>query len=286
MIRPKRVLVTGSRGQLAEAVVEEFRRDAEVVAYSHEELDIADARAVHERVAVDTPDVIVNCAAFNHVDRAEDEPERALTVNAFGVRVLGRVAAGVRATLVHYSSDFVFDGNTDRPYREEDAPNPRSVYAQSKLLGEWFALEAPRAFVLRVESLFGGSNAKSSVDRIVDAIRNGHEARVFKDRFVSPSYVVDVATATRAIVEHGQPGLYHCVGTGFGTWYDVGQEIARVLGASENARLVPIPAENVQLRAARPQFAALSNGKLLQIMEMPTWQDALRRYLSTRRGTA
>lgn len=280
MIRPKRVLVTGSRGQLASALVEEFCRDAKVVAYSHEELDIADAHAVHARVAADTPDVIVNCAAFNHVDRAEDEPERALTVNAFGVRVLASAAAQVDATLVHYSSDFVFDGNTDRPYREEDTPNPRSVYAQSKLLGEWFALEAPRAFVLRVESLFGGSNAKSSVDRIAQAVVSGQETPVFADRTVSPSYVVDVAGATRALLQRGEPGLYHCVGTGHATWLEVGREIARVLGKENEARLRAVAVASVPLRAPRPQFAALDNSKLARLVPLPTWQDALRRYLA------
>ena len=120
---------------------------------------------------------------------------------------------------MHYSTDFVFDGKATRPYVEEDVPNPQSVYAQSKLLGEWFALEAPRAFVLRVESLFGGANAKSSIDRIAQAIAEGREAKVFRDRTVSPSYVVDVAAATRALVERGEPGLYHCVGTGHANWH-------------------------------------------------------------------
>ena len=285
-VPPRVIMVTGGRGQLAGAIVEEFARDAEVRAHSHEELDITDLQAVRDRVAADTPDLIVNCASYNHVDRAEDEAEGALTVNAFGVRVLARVAKDAGATLVHYSTDFVFDGHADRPYCEDDTPNPQSIYAQSKLLGEWFALEAPRAFVLRVESLFGGVHAKSSVDRIVRAIQTGTDAKVFKDRFVSPSYVVDVARATRAIVERGAPGLYHCVGTGFGTWYEVGREIARVLGAADRARLVPVAAAEVPLRAARPQFAALNNEKLRTIMDMPTWQDALRRYLSTRGGTA
>ena len=279
---PKRVLVTGARGQLAGAIVEAYKDSAQVLAYSREDLDIADFDAVMSEVEAARPDLIFNCASFNHVDRAETEPERALNVNAFGVRILARAAQNVGATLVHYSSDFVFDGETKRPYVEEDAPNPQSAYAQSKLLGEWFALEAPRAFVLRVESLFGGGNAKSSVDRIIDAITSGEEAKVFKDRTVSPSYVVDVAAATRAIVERGDPGLYHCVGTGCATWHEVAQEIARIMGKDGEARIVPISVADVSLKAARPQFAALSNDKLMKIMEMPTWQAALQRYLAAR----
>ena len=274
------VLITGARGQLAGAIIDAYKDNARVFAYSRGDLDIADSDAVMARVCADRPDVIINCAAYNHVDQAEDEHERALTVNAFGVRVLARAAAEAGATLVHYGSDFVFDGCASQPYTEDDPPNPQSVYAQSKLLGEWFALEAPRAFVLRVESLFGGANARSSVDRIVHAVANGEEAKVFVDRTVSPSYVADVAMATSALVERAAPGLYHCVGTGHGTWLDVGREIARIMGKEREARLTPISVADVSLRAPRPQFAALANEKLNRIVTMPSWQDALRRYLT------
>jgi dTDP-4-dehydrorhamnose reductase len=285
LISPNRVLVTGARGQLAGAIIEAYR-DAHVLACSHDDLDIADHDAVMSLVERERPDAIFNCASFNHVDRAEEEPERAMNVNAFGVRNLVRAVEGTDTTLVHYSSDFVFDGKTARPYGEEDIPNPQSVYAQSKLLGDWFALEAPRAFVLRVESLFGGANAKSSVDRIVDAIRSGQEARVFKDRTVSPSFVVDVAAASKALVERGAPGLYHCVSTGSATWHDLAREIARIVGNGSEAAIVPISVADVSLKASRPQYAALANDKLTKIVDMPTWQDALRRYLAQFRARA
>ena len=277
----RKVLVTGARGQLAGAILSAYRDAAEVRAYSREELDISDFDAVMARVDADRPNLIVNCASYNNVDQAEDEPERALAVNAFGVRVLARAAEASGATLVHYGTDFVFDGCSTRPYGEEDAPNPQGVYALTKLLGEWFALEAPRAFVLRVESLFGGVAAKSSVDRIAQAIAEGREAKVFVDRTVSPSYVVDVAAATRAVVERGEPGLYHCVGTGFATWHVLAQEVARIMRREREARIVPISVADLTLRAPRPQFAALANDKMLKITEMPTWQDALRRYLAS-----
>jgi dTDP-4-dehydrorhamnose reductase len=277
---PRNVLVTGARGQLASAIIDAYKNSAQVLAYARSELDVADAEAVIARVRTDRPDVIVNCAAYNDVDRAEDEPGMALNANAFAVRGLARAAQDIGATLVHYSTDFVFDGTAARPYVEEDTPNPQSVYAQSKLLGEWFALEAPRAFVLRVESLFGGANPRSSIDRIAQSIAEKREAKVFRDRIVSPSYVADVAAATQALVDRGEPGLYHCVGTGHASWHEVALEIARVMGKEREAKLVPISVADVTLRAPRPQFAALSNEKLSRVVPLPSWQDALRRYLA------
>ena len=275
-----KVLVTGARGQLAGAIIKGYSESAHVLAYARGEMDVADYDAVMSRVRADRPDVIINCAAYNNVDGAETDADSALTANAFAVRVLARAAQETGATLVHYSTDFVFDGKARRPYVEDDVPNPQSVYAQSKLLGEWFALAAPRAYVLRVESLFGGPNAKSSIDRIAQAIAEGREAKVFSDRTVSPSFVVDVAAATRAVVERGAPGLYHCVGTGYATWFDVAVEIARVMGKEGEARLQPMSVADVSLPASRPQFAALSNEKLSRVIPLPTWQDALRRYLN------
>ena len=273
------VLVTGARGQLAGAIIDTYK-DATVRAYSRDELDIADVDAVMMRVQADRPEVIINCAAYNNVDAAEDDPAAAMTVNAMAVRVLARAAAESGATLVHYSTDFVFDGTATVPYTEDDVPNPQSVYAQSKLLGEWFALDAPRAFVLRVESLFGGLTAKSSIDRIAQALRDGREAPVFADRVVTPSYVVDVAAATKALLERGKSGLYHCVSTGHATWLDVGHEIARIVGGNRERWLKPVSVADVRLRAPRPTYAALSNEKLQRVVQMPTWQDALRRYLT------
>src|SRR5699024_10978075 len=113
---------------------------------------------------------------------AEEEPSSALAVNTFAVRSLARAATACGALLVHYSTDFVFSGEASIPYTEHDEPAPLSVYGQSKLLGEWFALDAPRALVLRVESLFGGPNAHSSIDRILEALVDGREVRAFADR--------------------------------------------------------------------------------------------------------
>ncbi|HEY7448708.1 MAG TPA: dTDP-4-dehydrorhamnose reductase [Vicinamibacterales bacterium] len=276
-----KILVTGAAGQLAGAIIERFSGHAELLACSRRELDVTDTRAVLECVSTFRPDVIINCSAYNNVDRAEDDPVAALDVNAFAVRTLGRAARSRDAILVHYSTDFVFDGRSKRPYTEEDEPRPESVYAASKLLGEWFAREAPRVFVLRVESLFGGHASRSSIDRIVDMLLEGREARAFIDRTVSPSYVVDIAAATQALLERGEPGLYHCVNSGFVTWFELAQEIARQVG--RDGCVVPISVRDLPLAAPRPQFAALSNVKLERAgVAMPSWKDALTRYIGNR----
>ena len=280
----RKVLVTGAAGQLGGIICEEFGDD-DVVALTHADLDLTDHAAVVRTVQQQEPAVIINCAAYNRVDDAEDDAVNALAVNAFGVRSLARAATDTGAALVHYSTDFVFDGQASTPYTEQATPSPRSVYGASKLLGEWFALDVPSGYVLRVESLFGGSPSRSSVDRIIDAILDRREVRVFTDRTVSPSYVHDVARATRSLIEsNAAPGLYHCVNSGHGTWREVAEEIARQVGVEP--RLASVTLEAAGLRAARPRYCALSNEGLAAVgVRMPTWQDAVRRHLQSRRST-
>lgn len=279
-----KVVVTGAAGQLGTAVVETYADRAEVVPVTRQILDLGDAAAVEAFLAQQAPDVVINCAAYNNVDGAEDQAAEALKVNALAVRALAAGAVKTGAVLVHYGTDFVFDGLADRPYSEDDEASPQSVYAMSKLLGEWFAADVPRHYVLRVESLFGGRTRRSSVDRIADAIRAGEPSRVFTDRTVSPSYVQDVAVATRHLLESDAPaGLYHCVNTGLTTWFELAQEIGRILEVEPD--LVPVKVAEVPMKARRPQYAALSNAKLARAgFAMPGWQDALRRYLSAGGG--
>lgn len=284
-----RVLVTGASGQLGSAIVRTFA-GAEVTALTRRDLDITDPAAVRRVVAAARPAVIINCAAFNDVDAAEAKPLEALAANAYAVRSLSRAAEACDATLVHYGSDFVFDGEASTPYDETAEPAPRSTYAASKLLGEWLALDAPHAFVLRVESLFGCDvgwrGRRGTLDTIVDGLEHGREVRVFTDRVVSPSYIEDVAAATRHLIETGAPpGLYHCVNSGSGTWHEVAVEAARLLGVTPQFRTMTMG--EAALKAARPRFCALDNRKLAAAgFPMPAWQDALRRWLATRRQPA
>lgn len=279
-----KVLILGARGRLGSAVVQEFRAHADVVALGRPDLDITDDASVLARVAAESPDVMINCAAYNAVDAAQDDPITALHVNAFGVRALARAASAIDATLVQYSTDFVFDGQTNRPYVESDRPNPQSVYAMSKLLGEWFAADVRRQYVLRVESLFGqaqNGQASGSVATIVERLKAGEEVPVFVDRTVSPTYVVDAAAATHVIIERALPsGLYHCVNSGRCTWWEFAEEAARLLGRP--ARLKPITLETFRMPAPRPRYAALSNQRLAGFgVVLPHWTDALRRSLAS-----
>lgn len=247
------------------------------------DVNLADTAAVREFVGRVQPRAIINCAGYNNVDGAEDDPVTALTANAFAVQALARAARDAGAVLVHYSSDFIFDGETDQPYREDSRPNPRSVYAASKLLGEWFAADAGDYYVLRVESLFGGvTRRKSSLDQIIEKLAAGAPVRVFTDRVVSPSYVWDVAEATVAMLDRRPPsGIYHCVNSGHATWHTVATTAARELGVA--ATLEPITLADVKLRAARPRYCALANDKLRQAgISMPAWQDALARAVRAR----
>src|SRR5262245_61828983 len=281
-----KIAVLGSHGQLGAAVVHECRAHHEVVLFDRAALDITDPERVSFEMARAAPHAIINCAAYNAVDAAEDQQVQALQVNAFAVRTLARAARALGAVLVHYSTDFVFDGTIATPHREDEHPNPAGVYATSKLLGEWFAGDAPQAYVLRVESLFGRSPdgpEKGTVATMVGALRLGGVARVFEDRTVSPTYVIDAARATRALIEGRAPaGLYHCVNSGCCTWLEFAREAARLLGV--DGRLDAVRQADVKLRAPRPQYCALSNDKLASVgITMPSWQNALERYVRSLR---
>ena len=278
-----KLLVIGAAGQLGSTFADVPGH--EVVGVTRGDVDVTRHAALLALVDDVRPDAVVNCTAYNNVDGAEDDAASALAVNALAVRSMASAAARVGAALVHYSTDFVFDGEASSPYREDDRARPVSVYGCSKLLGEWFAQEAPRWYVLRVESLFGGPQARSSVDKCAAALREGRKTPVFSDRVVTPSYVADVRDATLQLLARGVPsGVFHCVNSGQATWLEVGEHVARLL-AADPALLVPTSVRDVTLRARRPVYCALSNAKLAAATgaALPSWQDAIDRYVRTLR---
>ena len=270
---------------LGSAVTRIFRAAGhDVHAVDHRALDITNRAAVEDLTRRVQPEAIINCAAFNDVDGAEDDPALALRVNAIAIIGLARAARDHAAVLVHYGTDFVFDGLASRPYVESDPPNPQSVYASSKLLGEYLAADAPRHYVLRVESLFGFAGSGSTTRRgslgtIVERLRRAETVPVFVDRTASPALTDDVADATRRLIESGaDSGLYHCVNDGAATWLEIAQQAAHLLGVELKAQ--PLTVDAVKLKARRPRFCALSPARLASLgIVMPDWRDALRRYL-------
>ena len=281
-----RIVVTGAGGQLGQVLARELRRGGhEVAAMTRAALDVTQREQVLDRVGKLRPQAVVNTAAFG-VEASEDDPKTALAVNGFAVRTLAEACRTADATLLHFSSDFVFDGTATSAYRETDRPNPGSVYGATKLLGEWYAQGAPRHFVLRVESLFGIPEGKSTIDRMFEEFRAGRTVNAFYDRTVSPAYVDDVAAATRRLLEgKASSGVYHCVNAGFTTWHELAMELRRQMGSPSN--VIPVSAETLESKVCRPKFAALSNEKLANLgIELPAWQSALGRALAAPPRTA
>lgn len=282
-----RVLLTGAGSQLASALIARLSPHCTLLTARRPELDVTSPVAVRRVVAATRPDVIVNCASFNDVDGAERKAESALAVNGLAVGVLADAAERAGARLVHYSTDFVFDPLNDPGPLTEQAPvRPRSVYGQSKLLGEILARRARQHYVLRVESLFGGTPAKSSLDRIAAALRRGESIEAFADRTVSPSYVPDLAEATARLLDADVPyGLYHCVNSGTATWVEVARALAVALDRDAEALVVATPFVPEAFPARRPRYAALSNAALAAHgIQLPPWQDAIRRYAAAGRA--
>ncbi|HET7619585.1 MAG TPA: dTDP-4-dehydrorhamnose reductase [Vicinamibacterales bacterium] len=277
-----RVLITGADGQVARAVAQELR-DAghDVTVYSRAALDITRAADVWATVVRERPDAVVNGSAYNGVDAAETDRDTVFAVNAAGPAALAEAADRFGAAFVHYSSDFVFDGEATTPYREDDEPNPVNVYGLSKLAGERAAARARRHYVLRLESVFGRKpGGRSTIDRLAEGLIRGQLVNACLDRIVTPSYTADVARATRRLLEEEAPaGLYHCVTSGCCTWYELAEEIARLLGVVPN--LMAVRSDDIPLPARRPRYCALSNAKLAGVgIRMPAWQDALAQHLS------
>jgi dTDP-4-dehydrorhamnose reductase len=278
-----RVAITGAAGRLGAVLKAELSTPAyNVTGLTQADMNLTNPLEVERTIAELKPHVVINCSAYNAVDAAEADRDSAFAVNAEGPRLLARATRAAGALLVHFSTDFVFDGDATTPYTEDAPTNPRSTYGASKLAGETAVRNVSAHYILRVESLFGGSGVNGhvcTIDQIKTRMLADQVVSVVADRTVSPSYVPDVARATRALIEQSGPyGTYHCVNSGFGTWLDLASEIARHLGIQP--RLVSVAAADLKLKAHRPRFCALSNNKLTAAgIVMPTWQSAIGRHL-------
>jgi dTDP-4-dehydrorhamnose reductase len=272
-----RALVTGAFGQLGRELVTLLGPEA---AWSggREELDIARAEDVDALVDRVGPDVVFNAAAYNQVDRAESDPGTALEVNALGPLVLARAARKAGAVFVHFSTDYVFDGRTARPYREDDPPAPLGAYGVSKLVGERLAARG-EYLVVRTSGVFGrgGSRQKggSFVDRILARARSGQPLRVVSDQVFSPTYAPDLARGVLELVRAGARGLVQVTNSGSCSWHAMAVEALSLSGLS--VPVAPITAASLELPAARPAYSVLDNARAVSFGLTPLrpWQKAL-----------
>lgn len=285
-----RAIVLGSRGQLGVELVRELEhRGYRVWGFDRPELDITDRRAVEQQIPVLEPQVIFNAAAYNQVDVAEEEPEAAYAVNALAVRNIALACRQSGALLVHYSTDYVFDGTAGRPYTEEDPPHPLGAYAVSKLAGELYAQAyLERWIIIRTSGVYGPGGLYTARGNFIELMLRlageGKPIRVVQDHIASPTYAPALAARSIDLVERGLLGLFHIGGGTPISWFDWARMIFQAAGVQ--AELRPTNEREYRTAARRPKFSALSNAKIerLGLAPMPPLEDALRSYMILRRA--
>jgi dTDP-4-dehydrorhamnose reductase len=283
-----RIVVIGGGGQLGHDLLKTFGRE-DVVSLTHEDVEISDYWSTFKTVKHFLPEIIINLAAYNKVDLAEEEVEFAFKTNAFGVRNLALIAKELNVPLIHLSTDYVFDGKKQEPYEEDDPPNPLNVYGASKLAGEYLLRSTLSHYtIIRTSGLYGiaGSRAKGGnfVETMIRLACEGKEIKVVNDQVLSPTYTVDLCEKIKEIVAKGGCfGLLHITNQGSCSWFEFAHHIFKFMGLEAN--LIPIPSSEFKAKAKRPKYSVLKNKKLQEmgIEKLRDWKEALKAYLEERR---
>ena len=287
-----RYVLIGARGQLGSDLVRTFHGIGTLIALAHDQIDILDGLKTAQTLARLRPTHVINTAAWNLVDRAEDEPRAAFALNADAVGTLAESCEAIGAALVHFSTDYVFDGAKRAPYLEDDTPNPLSAYGESKLAGEQLARQrCARAVIIRVAALFGiarssGKGGSNFVETMLRAAAAGRPLRVVADQVTTPSYTVDVARSVWRLLPGAPPAIYHVTGTGETTWYNFAREIFVREGLAP--ALQAVTAAEFGARAKRPAYSVLGHPALRALghPEPRSWSEGLTAYLAERRGVS
>jgi dTDP-4-dehydrorhamnose reductase len=285
-----RILLIGARGQLAQDLLPQLAGD-EVTAVTHEELEICDRSSVQASVERTRPECIINTAAFHKVDLCEDEPQKAFAVNGGGVANLAQVAQNCGAVLVHISTDYVFDGAKRAPYVESDPLGPLSVYAASKVAGEWAVQRyCERYFLVRTCGLYGLAGSRSKQGNFVETMLKlavgGKTLRVVADQTVTPTSTRELAQKLPALIRTRRYGFYHMTNAGQCTWYEFARAIFRLAGATPE--LIPVSSREFNARAQRPLYSVLDNASLRAagLEDFRSWQRALAEFMQLRLAAA
>ena len=279
------VAIIGSKGQLGSDLVAGLGPQA--IPLAHSDIDITDPISIWDVLDQKRPDVVVNCAAYNFVDKAELEREAAMLVNRRGPGFLADYCREHDLKLVHVGTDYVYDGCSGRtPWSETDEPMAISTYASSKLAGERLVREhCPRHFVVRTCGLYGRNAAHGKGNFVETMLRLGRErpeVRVVADQCCTPTSTANLASAIIDLIKTEAYGLYHATNSSQCSWFDFASEIFRI--ANLEAKITPITTAEFGARARRPSYSALNCSKLTSVLgwQLPPWRDALSRYLTER----
>jgi dTDP-4-dehydrorhamnose reductase len=276
-----RILITGKEGQVGWELQRSLAGLGDVVATDRRELDLCDSNAIRRTVRKATPNIIVNAAAYTAVDNAESEPDVAMQVNAIAPGILAEEAKLLGALLVHYSTDYVFDGSKQMPYREEDMPNPLSVYGRSKLKGEQAIVASKCRHLIFRTSWVYSSRERNFLLTILKAAHEKPELRVVDDQFGAPTSSSAIADATARVLQvRAAQGLYHMTAGGQTSWFGFAQTILR--NAAISTPVAPIRSDQYPAKATRPRNSVLDNTKLKEALgvSLPGWERQLEQVMA------
>jgi dTDP-4-dehydrorhamnose reductase len=282
----ERYVVIGATGQLGSDLVRTFDRSGELTPLSTRGVDILDAAATRSTLQALRPTCVINTAAYNLVDRAEDDGRSAFALNAEAVGALATICQSIGARLAHFSTDYVFDGAKRTPYLETDPPRPLSVYGESKLAGERLALErCERTVIFRVCGLFGlaGSRGQGKGNFVETMLRLAREGRpLVSDQVLCPSYTLDLARKVWAVLPKTVQPIYHLTNAGQTSWFDFARRALELAGTS--ADLTAVTAAEYGAKARRPAYSVLAHARLAELGEddLRPWDLALAAYVAER----
>jgi dTDP-4-dehydrorhamnose reductase len=277
------IALLGANGQLGHDLQRALHAH-NVSPLTRKDVDVTDHARTRSVLMDLRPDTVINTTAYHRVDDCEDQPEIAYAVNAIAVLNLVRLANELNAVLVHISTDYVFDGNTQRPYTEKSEPFPLSVYANSKLAGELLVRSMARKhFLIRSCGLYGAAGSHGKGGNFVETIRararRGEPIRVVNDQVVTPTYTVDLANQIARLLSTERFGLFHITNEGSCSWYEFARAVLEISGIEGD--LSPTTSELYKSPAIRPKYSVLENARLkeLGLNEMRHWREALAAYL-------
>ncbi len=275
-----KVFVTGVKGQLGYDVVKELqKRGLEAIGVDIDEMDITDAASVDEVITGANPDAVIHCAAYTAVDAAEDNIDLCRRVNADGPLNIAKVCKKLDIPMIQISTDYVFDGQGTRPWEPDDACGPLSVYGLTKYEGEQAVINTlEKYFIVRIAWVFG-INGKNFVKTMLNLGQTRDHLTVVNDQFGSPTYTYDLAKLLVDMIQSDKYGIYHATNEGICTWYEFACEIFKMAGM--DVKVDPVTSDNYPTKAKRPSNSRMNKDKLTEngFDKLPTWQDALERYL-------